>query len=126
MEIPSDPDELEDFVLSWLSQQQAALLEEVYLVIPLECSDDMKGKKKKLLNNLLVHFVGLDTDEEESDGGHSTYLKIADFIKKISIKKEDVSLSENKISGISLVSPSASNSTVKSKVKNEEGVEFLS
>ena len=65
MEIPSDPDELEDFVLTWLSQQQAALLEEVYLVIPLECSDDMKGKKKKLLNNLLIHFVGLDTDEDE-------------------------------------------------------------
>ena len=44
------PDELEDMVLTWLSQQKANVLVEVCALIPLDCSEQMKGKKKVYLN----------------------------------------------------------------------------
>ena len=54
------PDELEDMVLTWLSQQKANVLVEVCALIPLDCSEQIKGKRKSLLKHLLDHLCGLE------------------------------------------------------------------
>ena len=59
-------DELEEIVMTWVSQQKADVLEEVYKVIPLTCGDDIKGKRLHLLNTLLAHLVGLAATDVEA------------------------------------------------------------
>lgn len=74
-------EEIEDVVLTWISQQKADVLEELYQVIPLTLSEDLKGKKKSLIKKLFEHFCSLES-EVDGDGGLSTFLTISDFIKK--------------------------------------------
>ena len=59
-------DELEEIVLTWMSQQKHDALEEVYPAISLTCPPDIKGKRLKLLNGLLAHLVTLNDDESEA------------------------------------------------------------
>ena len=58
-------DELEEIVLTWMSQQKHDALEEVYGAISLTCSPENKGKRLKLLNGLLAHLVTLNGNESE-------------------------------------------------------------
>ena len=66
MSLEITADELEEIVMTWVSQQKADVLEEVYKVIPLTCADEIKGKRLKLLNALLAHLVGLDDTQVEA------------------------------------------------------------
>lgn len=73
-------DEVEDVVLTWLTTQNAVILQEVFGIIPLDCPTNLHGKKRNLLKTLLDHFCTLNVDTD-GDGGHSTMLSIQDFIK---------------------------------------------
>ena len=88
MTTQNDLGKLEDTVLAWLSQQNAEVLQEVYLFISVDCPNDLKGKRMKLLNNLLSHLCGLE-DVQDGDKGLSVYLLLNDFIQK-GVKKEIV------------------------------------
>ena len=79
--------EVEDVVLTWVSQQNAEVLQEVYVFISLDCPEDLKGKRMKLLNKLINYLSGLE-DDTDGDNGLSVYLLINDFIKNI--KKETI------------------------------------
>ena len=80
--------EVEDMVLTWITQQKADVLETLYQVISLTLTEELKGKKKLLIKNLLDHFCSLE-DVVDGDGGLSTFLLISDFIKK-DVKTEHI------------------------------------
>ena len=80
--------DVEDMVLTWITQQKVDVLETLYQVISLTLSEDLKGKKKLLIKNLLEHFCGLES-VVDGDGGLSTFLLISDFIKK-DVKTEHI------------------------------------
>ena len=58
-------DELEEVVLTWVSQQKHDELEKIYQVISLACPPGIQGKRMKLLNGILAHLITLDTTESE-------------------------------------------------------------
>ena len=69
-------DELEEVILTWLSQQKADILEAVYEVIQLECGEGIQGKRMKLLNGLLAHLVSLNETQSPA-----TIMKMYDFMR---------------------------------------------
>lgn len=87
-------DEVEDAVITWLTTQNAVMLQEVFGIIPLDCPSNLQGKKRILLKTLLDHFCTLE-DDSDGDGGHSTMLSIQDFIKKQQPKIEKEEIKEN-------------------------------
>ena len=74
-------EDVEDMVLTWITQQKTDVLEQLYQVISLNLDESLKGKKKLLIKNLVEHFCSLE-DVADGDGGLSTFLLISDFIKR--------------------------------------------
>ena len=75
-------DEKEDVVLSWLSQQEADILEDAFKVINLPCPTEKKGEKRSLIKFVLEHLCDLEsqTGDDHAQGlpiilllvGHTT------------------------------------------------------
>ena len=75
------PEEIEDFVLTWLSTQEADVLEEVCAKLSLTSPEIKKGKKHSILKLILKHLCDLDTVEEDgTDKGMCTILVLRTFI----------------------------------------------
>ena len=72
---------VEEVVLGWLATQKAETLEGIYTLLELELSENLKGKKTKLLNELITYLCSLE-DVVDGDKGLSVYLKIKDFIEE--------------------------------------------
>ena len=93
-------DELEEVVLTWVSQQKHDELEKIYQVISLQCPPGIQGKRMKLLNGILAHLVTLDATESE-EAIKNIYAAMGDAKIKVPLPKleeENVATAEVKTS----------------------------
>ena len=79
------PDEKEESLFAWLSQQSADELEAVFSVIDLTIDPNLQGKRASLFKTLMKHLHDLSLISD-SDGGYSTILSLYDHMNSVTEK----------------------------------------
>ena len=101
-----DAAELEEIVLTWVSQQKHDTLEQLYQVLSITCPPENKGKRMKLLNGLLAYLVTLDDSQSEA-----AVLLVHKFMGEDATFKKDLPALEMKTDVIESSQPAEMNNS---------------
>ena len=93
-------DDIENEMMYLLSGSDATVLEGVYPLVSLPCSEELKGKKKLLLRNLLRYLNSTEIEERE-DGGASLFSSVYDYLSNRDEKQLPPALEKNPVTSAS-------------------------